>query len=95
MQAAPGSGPSSCPEEGNLPSAPAAACVSATGGRWVPPDLPPDDCNIDIELYEDINTYVQSLSLRKQRVSDEALEQAGFESWQHYEWSLMVMNGCA
>lgn len=65
---------------------------AASEVRWVPPDQPPEDCDISEETYASLKAFVQPERLPKQTKSDEALKAAGYSCWAHYIWFQLCMN---
>ena len=61
--------------------------------QWVPPDQPPEGCDISEETYAALKIWVQQPErMPKQDKSDAALKAAGYSGWAHYMWYMLCMN---
>lgn len=80
------------------PSSPSPVCAciggkAASPVQWVPPDQPPEGCDISQEMYAALKALAQQPErLLKQDKSDEALKAAGYSCWAHYIWFQLCMS---
>lgn len=73
--------------------APVEGQVASQVVQWVPPNQPPEDCDISEETYTMLKMWVQQPErLPKQNKTDQALKAAGYSCWAHDIWFQLCMN---